>query len=73
MLQCQPLQMSGLHCALVPEMELGRKGRTVIFVALAAGAVTSGWWMGRTAGDAILISSTTAARVKNYVSPSFLS
>lgn len=27
-LQCQPLQMSGLHCALVPEMELGRKGHS---------------------------------------------
>ena len=32
-------------------MELGRNGDTVFFVALAAGAITSGWWVRRTAAD----------------------
>lgn len=33
-------------------MELWRNGHAVVFVALAAGATTSGWWARRTAGDA---------------------
>ena len=37
---------------LVPEMELWSNGHTVFFVALAAGAITSGLWVRRTAGDA---------------------